>query len=81
MYEAVTVYTKPACPDCDRTKKFLTLAGVDYTPVDVTENPAALAYITDDLGYRAAPVIVVNYPDGETDHWAGTRPNKIQQLR
>lgn len=72
----VTVYTKPQCPQCDATKRRLTKRGVDFTLVDLTETPAALEYVTDDLGYHQAPVVVVEDGDGE-NHWSGFRPDRI----
>ena len=37
-----TVYTKPQCPNCDRTKEYFDSKGITYTVVDITEVPAAL---------------------------------------
>jgi glutaredoxin-like protein NrdH len=45
--------------------------------VDITEVPAALEYITQELGYSQAPVIVNNSDD--QDHWSGLRPDKLVQ--
>jgi glutaredoxin len=44
--------------------------------VDVTENAAALAYVTEDLGYMQAPVVVVD----EHDHWSGFQPDEISRI-
>lgn len=72
----VTVYTKPLCPQCDATKRRLTKRGVEFTTVDLTTTPAALEYVTGDLGYSQAPVVVVE--DGtEENHWSGFRPDRI----
>ena len=76
MSEMVTVFSKPACIQCTMTYKALDKAGVTYTVVDVTENAAALEYVTEDLGYSAAPIVVVN----EHNHWSGFRPNRIAAL-
>lgn len=72
-----TVYTKPQCPNCDRTKEHFDSKGITYTVVDVTEVPAALEYIGAELGYSQAPV-VVNNTDGQ-DHWSGLRRDKLVQ--
>ncbi|WIV29303.1 MULTISPECIES: hypothetical protein [unclassified Paenarthrobacter] len=40
-----------------------------------TEVPEALEYITQELGYSQAPVIVNNSDD--QDHWSGLRPDKL----
>lgn len=35
----VTIYTKPACMQCNATHRALDKAGIDYTTVDITEDP------------------------------------------
>ncbi|MFF1831149.1 glutaredoxin family protein [Paenarthrobacter sp. NPDC058040] len=70
-----TVYTKPQCPNCDRTKEYFDSKGITYTAVDITDVPAALEYITTELGYSQAPVIVNNADD--QDHWSGLRRDKL----
>lgn len=70
-----TVYTKPGCPNCDRTMEYFDSKGISYTPVDITEVPAALEYITAELGYSQAPVVVNNSDD--QDHWSGLRRDKL----
>uniref|UniRef100_UPI003F497F88 glutaredoxin family protein n=1 Tax=Pseudarthrobacter oxydans TaxID=1671 RepID=UPI003F497F88 len=72
---AYTVYTKPECPNCEKTKAYFEARGITYTSVDITENPAALDYITAELGYAQAPVVVSNADD--QDHWAGLRRDKL----
>jgi glutaredoxin-like protein NrdH len=76
MTAAVTVYTKPDCPQCSMTKKQLDKLGIDHDTVDVTTDPEAHAYVTG-LGYASAPVVVVN--DGEA-HWSGFRPDHLRGL-
>ncbi|WP_164206981.1 glutaredoxin family protein [[Micrococcus luteus] ATCC 49442] len=72
---AYTVYTKPECPNCEKTKDYFDAKGITYTSVDITEVPAALEYITAELGYSQAPV-VVNNSDGQ-DRWSGLRRDKL----
>jgi len=72
---ALTVYSKPACVQCTMTYRVLDKKGIEYTTVDITTNPAALAYITEELGYSAAPVVVVS----DEDHWSGFRPDLIEK--
>ena len=71
---AITVYTKPACVQCNATYKALDKAGIDYTVVDITTNDEARDYVIS-LGYLQAPVIVT-----ENDHWSGFRPDRIKSL-
>lgn len=70
---AITLYSKPACVQCTMTKKALEKKGLAYTEVDLTQNPAALDYVSSELGYSMAPIVVVN----DDDHWAGFRPDLI----
>lgn len=71
----VTVYSKPFCPNCDKTKMMLKNLGVDYKEVDITEDPEALMAVRE-MGYMSAPVVVT--PDGES--WAGFSRDRIQEL-
>jgi glutaredoxin-like protein NrdH len=76
MTAAVTVYTKPNCPQCTMTKKQLDRLGIEHRDIDVTVDPDAHAYVTG-LGYTAAPVVVIG--DGE-NHWAGFKPDRLKGL-
>ena len=71
---AITVYTKPACVQCNATYKALDKQGVDYAVVDITTEPEARDYVMA-LGYLQAPVVVAG---GE--HWSGFRPDRIKAL-
>jgi len=71
----VTVYTTPTCPQCDMTKKTLTRGKINYDIVDLSADAAAMEYVTKELGYSAAPVVVA----GE-QHWSGFRLGAIQNL-
>ncbi|KQQ18691.1 NrdH-redoxin [Rathayibacter sp. Leaf299] len=72
---ALIVYSKPACVQCTATYRALDAKGIEYTTVDVTTDPVALAYITEELGYLAAPVVVAS----DEDHWSGFRPDLIEE--
>ncbi|MGO2643116.1 glutaredoxin family protein [Brevibacterium aurantiacum] len=75
--EPVTVYTTgPSCVKCTMTKRMLDGAGIPFVEVNVRENPAAYAYITEELGYSMAPVVVVD----EQDHWCDVRPDQIDRI-
>jgi glutaredoxin-like protein NrdH len=56
------------------TKRLMDKIGVEYTTVDIVENPAELDRLVE-MGYRAAPVVVA----GE-ESWAGFQPDKITAL-
>ena len=72
----VTVYTKPSCPQCVFTEQKLDDLHIPYTAVDVTTDPAALAYVQS-LGYSSAPVVLVS---GQPQHWSGFRPDRLAGL-
>ena len=71
----ITVYTKPDCSQCDMTKFWLEMKGFDYTAVDVTQDPAALAAVQE-LGYLQAPVVVIATAGGDV-HWSGFQPERL----
>lgn len=71
---SITVYTKPACVQCNATYKALDKQGLKYEIVDITEVDEARDYVMS-LGYSSAPVVV----SGET-HWSGFRPDSIKAL-
>lgn len=76
----ITIYGKPdaTCFACKKTKGKFEEAGVSFVFVDITlpENAAALSYVTDELGYSQAPVVVVD----EHDHWSGLDPVNIARI-
>lgn len=47
---AVTIYTTPTCAPCGAAKRRLTLVGIPYTVVDLTESEADLAALKERLG-------------------------------
>ncbi len=70
----ITVYTKPACVQCNATYRALDKAGLDYEVVDITTDNDARDYVMS-LGHLQAPVVVA----GE-QNWAGFRPDRIKSL-
>jgi len=71
---SITVYTKPACVQCNATYRALDKEGIEYSVVDITEDAEARDYVMA-LGYLQAPVIVAG-----DDHWSGFRPDRIKSL-
>ena len=69
-----TVYVKPACVQCDATKRFLDKAGIDYSTIDITQDAEALEKVLN-MGFQAAPVVVT-----EDDAWSGFNPSKLEEL-
>lgn len=75
--QEVTVYSKPRCVQCNATYRALDGAKIPYRVVDLTQTPAALEYVSEELGYEQAPVVVVD----DQEHWSGFRPDKISELK
>ncbi len=73
---SITVYSTPGCVQCTATYRALDKAGLAYAVVDVAADPAARAYVSDELGYTRAPVVVVD----DHDHWSGYRPDQITRV-
>lgn len=70
----IKIYTKPLCPGCRQSKRFLDTNGLTYDAIDVTQDPTALDRIKA-LGYMALPVIET--ADG---HWSGHNPDRLSAL-
>lgn len=60
----VTVYSKPACVQCDATYRALDNHGITYDVVDLTQDPGALELVRS-LGYLQTPVVIAVTPTGQ----------------
>jgi glutaredoxin-like protein NrdH len=69
-----TVYVKPACVQCDMTKRMLDKLEIDYDTVDITQDASALEMVMS-MGFKSAPVVIT-----DSDAWAGFNPDKINGL-
>ncbi|MGO2519952.1 MAG: glutaredoxin family protein [Microbacterium sp.] len=75
--EPLRVYTTgPSCGKCQITKRMLTGKGIPYIEINIREDEAARAYVTEELGYSTAPVVVVD----DQDHWCDVRPDHIDRV-
>ncbi|GAA1961829.1 hypothetical protein GCM10009776_25660 [Microbacterium deminutum] len=65
---------------CTLTCRCLTAAGIRFDLVDLREERSAAMrlWITEDLGYTEAPVVLVD--DDPENHWSGFRPDLIEML-
>ncbi len=68
----ITVYTKPACVQCNATYKALEKQGIAYEKVDISLDTEARDYVMA-LGYLQAPVVVAG-----NEHWSGLPPRSHQ---
>jgi len=58
----VQVYTAAWCRDCLAAKQFLNAHSIEYTEINVDDDPAASAEVMRHVGKRAIPQMVI---DGE----------------
>lgn len=72
---AVTVWSKPACPQCTAVKRALKNGGVDFQEEDLLENPEALAEFIA-AGFGSAPIVEA---DGH-DTFAGFQPDAVKAV-
>lgn len=70
----VTVYTLPACVQCDSTKRYLAKNNVPYSEVDLSVDVEAMDKVKA-MGYASAPVVMAG-----DEHWSGFRPDKLSGL-
>lgn len=71
----VTIYGRPVCVQCTATCHAFERRGINFRLVDISEDRQACSFVTQ-LGYRQVPVIVA----GDL-HWAGFRPDMINQVQ
>ena len=71
----ITVYTKPACAQCDAVFRSLDKMGIPYRRVDISADPNARDFVMA-LGYLQAPVIYA----GPEHHFSGFRPELLARL-
>jgi glutaredoxin-like protein NrdH len=70
----ITVYTKPACPQCRATLRALARAGLDYETIDISTDTQGRDFVMS-LGHLLAPVVIAG-----DRHWSGFRPDHIADL-
>ncbi|WP_415977508.1 glutaredoxin family protein [Rhodococcus sp. 077-4] len=73
---SLTDCTKPQCDPCSGTKIILDNKKASFRIIDVTEDPAAYRFITEDLGYRQTPVVYVD----ENNHFSGFQIDALNKL-
>lgn len=72
----ITVYTKPACAQCNMVVKMLDKEGIAFEKVDLTVDDEARDYVMS-LGYLQAPVVYA----GPNEHFSGFRPDRLTALK
>ncbi|MBI4732375.1 MAG: FAD-dependent oxidoreductase [Chloroflexi bacterium] len=63
MSDQITVYSTVWCPDCKRAKRFFADHRIQYTNIDIEQDPQGMAFVEKvNGGMRIIPTIV--FPDG-----------------
>ena len=71
----ITVYSKPDCNDCDKTKTMLTSMNIPYNEIDILADSNARNYVKNELKLRQAPAVVT-----EDGFWGGFNEVKIRDF-
>lgn len=71
---SVIVYSNPNCVQCDQTKRFLTLKGVEFESKMIQDSPEILPLIEEN-GYKSAPIVVAG-----DKSWSGFKLDKLNSL-
>lgn len=70
----VIIYSNPSCIQCEQTKKYLTLKGIEFESKMLQNSPEVMPLI-EEKGYTSAPVVVA----GDLS-WSGFRLDKLSAL-
>jgi glutaredoxin-like protein NrdH len=70
----IIVYSNPNCVQCEQTKRFLTVKGIEFEAKMIQDSPEIMPLIEEN-GYRSAPVVVT-----PTSSWSGFRLDKLNSL-
>lgn len=69
----ITVYGPADCPMCEQATALLTRHSITHTKIDITPGDEHHRFVTEELGYTRAPVIVIDYADHPRMTWGGHR--------
>ena len=56
----VTLYTSPACAYCHMAREYLKSRKIKFKEYDIADNPKALAWVRDNVGQIATPVLDID---------------------
>ena len=77
MAKSITVYTSNTCAYCGMVKKYLQMKGMDYSEVNIEENPEKQKDLIDLSGQTRVPVTVVTDDSGSQAVTVGYNLNKL----
>lgn len=73
--KVVTVYTKPACPQCTATTRWLKEHDIEFQEESAVDNVDAIKSL---LGIQQAPVTKVLHDTGVQVLWSGFNPDALK---
>ena len=76
----LTIYTKSHCPDCTKTKNYLTANQIDFQEIDIETDTEARAFLVN-AGHRAVPQIYQNHELFVEGGWAGLNKITIDHIK
>lgn len=81
----ITVYTQPGCQPCRAVKRWLSEREIPFAETDITQDPEALDFVTGELGYKQAPVVVMAQPvshDSPVGYYSfsGFNPGELEKV-
>lgn len=75
----VSVFSKPACPQCEATKRFFTKHEVPFKVIDISEDPSAIDFIKKlNSSYSSLPVVL---DEQRSAHWSGMNMSELIATR
>lgn len=80
----ITIYGPEQCPNCDKAMALFDRHKIAYTKNSIEAGDNDHRYITEELGYATAPVILVTFKSGanpHTVHWGGHRMDMLMATK
>lgn len=80
----ITIYGPEECPNCDNAMRLFDRNKIAYTKISIEPGDKDHRYITEQLGYATAPVIVLTFTSGanpHTVHWGGHRMDMLMATK
>jgi glutaredoxin-like protein NrdH len=70
----IILFSKPNCPDCDKTKSFFKKNNIEYRLFDVSEDKGAFLAMNR-MGFESAPVVIT-----DNNIWSGYQLKLLKTL-
>jgi glutaredoxin-like protein NrdH len=80
----IIIYGPEQCPNCEKAMGLFDRNKIAYTKISIEPGDKDHRYITEELGYITAPVIVLTFTSGanpHTVHWGGHRMDMLMATK